>query len=406
MRVRFKDIEEAFQFASADGGHELEAYLCKQTGKIYYRFELDDDLDELPDDIDDDDKFLKIPDKRELDLGKPLALDFASEFLADDFDDVRQFFRKKGAYGRFKALLERRGALDRWYAFEAQAEESALRRWCKLNSIELAHEVNNVALEALIASIDEKKAQLDRLRPLNPHALDDLEYAQNLELTYTSNAIEGNRLTQVETSLVIEEGVAIGGKKLKDHLEAIDHYEAIRYVRDAARRLSSPLTEFDIRGLHALVVKRADPDIAGGYAKSDRYVSTDAGRHHFPSPAEFPALMGDFAAWLGQAPATPETAFAAHRRLLDIHPFDDGNGRTARLLMNLILIRGGYPPVAVRPEDRLAYLRGLQQAQVGQGDEAFRYLLYLRLDASVGECLRALQEALPQARSNRSPRAS
>jgi Fic family protein len=124
-------------------------------------------------------------------------------------------------------------------------------------------------------------------------------------------------------------------------------------------------------------------------------VNTDRGRHAFPSPAALPALMGDFAAWLRDAPTIPETAFAAHRRLVDIHPFNDGNGRTARLLMNLVLIRGGYPPASVRPEDRLAYLLALQEAQAGQSDEGFRRLLYVRLDSSLGEYLRALQETLP-----------
>jgi hypothetical protein len=94
----------------------------------------------LPDDIDDSEKFLQIPDKRELDLGKPLALDFAREFLPDDFDEVRQFFSRRGAYARFKELLDRRGALDQWYDFEAKAEERALRMWCELNSIELSDE--------------------------------------------------------------------------------------------------------------------------------------------------------------------------------------------------------------------------------------------------------------------------
>jgi Fic family protein len=255
-------------------------------------------------------------------------------------------------------------------------------------------------LETIIASIEEKKAQLDRLRPQAPHALNNLEHAQDLELTYTSNAIEGNTLTQIETNLVIEEGITVGGKKLKDHLEAIDHYDAIRYVREIAQH-ESPIKELDVRNLHALVVKRADPEIAGRYADSGRFVNTDTGRHHFPSPAEIPALMGDFSAWLGQAPATPETAFAAHRRLVDIHPFNDGNGRTARLLMNLILIRGGFPPISVRPEDRLAYLRGLQQAQAGQDDKEFRQLLYERLDSTLGESLSALAEALPQPDLNR-----
>ena len=94
-------------------------------------------------------------------------------------------------------------------------------------------------LELLIASIEQKKAQLDRMRPLPPDALKNLEHAYDLELTYTSNAIEGNTLTQIETNLVIEKGIAIGGKKLRDHIEAIDHYDAIRYVRAIARQESS-----------------------------------------------------------------------------------------------------------------------------------------------------------------------
>jgi Fic family protein len=104
--------------------------------------------------------------------------------------------------------------------------------------------------------------------------------------------------------------------------------------------------------------------------------------------------MGDFARWLASAPNTPDTAFTAHRRLVDIHPFNDGNGRTARLLMNLVLIRGGYLPVAVRPEDRLEYIQSLQQQQSGKGPESFNALLYRRLDATFGEYLSALQEGV------------
>ena len=100
------------------------------------------------------------------------------------------------------------------------------------------------------------------------------------------------------------------------------------------------------------------------------------------------------ARWLAAAPDTPETAFTAHRRLVEIHPFNDGNGRTARLLMNLVLIRGGYPPVAVRPVDRAAYTRALQDAQAGRGAVGFERLLYERLDATLGEYLEAAHEAL------------
>lgn len=249
-------------------------------------------------------------------------------------------------------------------------------------------------LEQLIASVADKKAELDRLRPRSFGALTNLEYAHNLELTYTSNAIEGNTLTQIETSLVIEQGITIGGKPLRDHLEAVDHFEALAYVRELAGR-KSRLSEHDVRSLHALVLRRSDPVLAGGYATANRYVNTDYGRHAFPTPAQVRPLMGDFSAWLQDAGASPETAFTAHRRLVDIHPFNDGNGRTARLLMNLLLIRGGYPPVAVRPEDRLRYLSALQDAQAGKGDEDFLRLLFERLDATLDEYLIALRQASP-----------
>jgi Fic family protein len=247
-------------------------------------------------------------------------------------------------------------------------------------------------MDELLISIAAKKERLDAHRPLSAQGLANLEHYYDIELTYTSNAIEGNTLSPVETTLVIEQGITIGGKPLKDHLEALDHYDAIRYVRELARQ-GGPLTESDVRDLHRLVTQRSFPEIAGRYADLPRYVRTETGRHSFPAPAEVPALMGDFAAWLVTAPDSPETAFTAHRRLVDIHPFNDGNGRTARLLMNLILIRAGYPPVAVRPEDRLDYVRSLQQTQAGQGSESFDALLYKRLDATLGEHLTALQEA-------------
>jgi Fic family protein len=248
-------------------------------------------------------------------------------------------------------------------------------------------------MEKLLQDIAARKAELDRLRPLAPGCLTNLDHSRDIELTYTSNAIEGNTLTAAETTLVIEQGITVAGKPLRDHLEAIDHYEAIRYVRELARR-GTMLTEMDVRGLHRLVVLRSHPEFAGSYADQGRFVLTDAGRRAFPSPVELPALMGDFAAWLRAAPDTPETAFAAHLRLVGIHPFNDGNGRTARLLMNLVLIRGGYPPVAVRPVDRPAYIGALQRHQDGEGGEDFDRLLYERLDAALGESVSAFEVAI------------
>ncbi len=242
----------------------------------------------------------------------------------------------------------------------------------------------------VITAIAVRKAELDRLRLRAPGGTRNFDHAQDLELTYTSNAIEGNTLNAAETTMVVEHGLTIGGKPLKDHLEAIDHFEAIRYVRDLAGQ-TAPFTETDVRSVHRLVMLRSAPDIAGRYADQGRYVVTNTGRHAFPSPAEVPALMGDFSQWLGGSPDSPASAFAAHRRLVEIHPFDDGNGRTARLLMNLVLIRGAYPPVAVRPADRPAYVAALQA-----GNEAFDHLLYERLDATLDEYLDAARQSVAQ----------
>jgi Fic family protein len=251
-------------------------------------------------------------------------------------------------------------------------------------------------MQALRNAIAEKRQALERLRPLAAHALRALDRLYDLELTWSSNAIEGNTLTAPETQLVIEKGITIGGKPLRDHLEALDHFDALRWVRAMAAQAGHALTEADLRDLHRLVVQRAQPDIAGRYADQGRFVLTESGRHAFPPPALLPGLMADFVAWLAAAPATPETAIAAHRGLVGIHPFNDGNGRTARLLMNLILLRAGYPPVAVRPQDRPAYVAALQRQQAGGDSEDFDRLMLTRLDATLGDYLDALRSAEPR----------
>jgi len=137
MAVSFSDLRLAFEFASSGGMGEKEAYLDRQSGKIYWHSESGDNDEELSDDIADE-KYISIPDKRELDLGKPLVLDFAREFLPVDYDEVRHIFNRRGAYRRYKDLLVRRGALERWYDFSNKSEERALREWCAENGIELS----------------------------------------------------------------------------------------------------------------------------------------------------------------------------------------------------------------------------------------------------------------------------
>jgi Uncharacterised protein family (UPF0158) len=139
MPVSLKDILEAFEFVSPDNAGEHQGFLCRQSGKIYWYAEYsDDELSELPDDIDDSEKYVQIPDKRELGLGRPLVLEFVRQTLPSETDKVRRIFSAKGAYARFKDLMDRKGALNQWYNFEAKAEEEALRMWCSLNSIELS----------------------------------------------------------------------------------------------------------------------------------------------------------------------------------------------------------------------------------------------------------------------------
>jgi hypothetical protein len=137
MPVSFSDLQLAFEFVSSGGMGENEAYLDRQSGKIYWHSEVGDNDEELPNDIDDE-KYISIPDKRELDLGKPLVLDFAREFLPDDYDEVRHIFSRRGAYRRYTELLVQRGALERWYDFSNKSEETALREWCAENGIELS----------------------------------------------------------------------------------------------------------------------------------------------------------------------------------------------------------------------------------------------------------------------------
>jgi Fic family protein len=242
-------------------------------------------------------------------------------------------------------------------------------------------------MQALIERIAANKAHLDRLRPLVADAIRALQRHYDVELTYTSNAIEGNTLTLRETAEVIEHGITVGGKSLREHLEAVDHYEALLWMRTLAAP-TEPVGEAVVCELHRRVVARSQPAIAGIYSRHPRRVAGTA--VVFPNPARIPDLMGDFGAWLGQAPAVPEAAFDAHFRLTAIHPFADGNGRTARLLMNLLLLRGGYPPVAVRPQDRAAYLDALERASLADDLRPFQTLMHERLDATLVELLAAL----------------
>ena len=137
VTVTYEEISSAFEFVASGAPMEHSAYISLDTGQIYWASELASLDEELPDDLDTSDRYLVVPHKTELDLGKNLALRFAAQELPDSYEQVASIFRRKGAYGRFKQLLEDNGVLENWYKFEAEASDKALREWCAANDIQI-----------------------------------------------------------------------------------------------------------------------------------------------------------------------------------------------------------------------------------------------------------------------------
>jgi Fic family protein len=228
------------------------------------------------------------------------------------------------------------------------------------------------------------REQLDNVRPLDMRALDDLNRHYDIHITYTSNALEGSALTHGETATVIEKGITVGGKTLKDHLAVVDHYDAMKWMRGVASS-NAMLSEMIIRELHRRIVMRSDPTIGGQYADVPRRAI--GSQTIYPNPGKIPSLMADLATKLQRSPPDVETALTAHLGLASIHPFRDGNGRVARLMMNLIYIRGGYPPVSIGPEIRVQYIEALEAHQTGQDESLYPVFMKAQLIATLKDYL-------------------
>lgn len=236
-----------------------------------------------------------------------------------------------------------------------------------------------------------KKQQLDRMRPLPSELVGNLDDWFRIELTFTSNAIEGNTLTRQETALVVEKGLTVGGKTLVEHLEATNHASALDWVKAQVSRNASTITEHDILRIHEIILKGIDDAHAGHYRSVPVRIS---GSHVvLPNPVKVPDLMEGFTAWLTGASDLHPVEFAAeaHYRLVTIHPFVDGNGRTGRLLMNLLLMIHGYPPAIIRKRDRLRYIRALEKAQLGGSQEDYHRLMSAAVNRSLDIYLKAVQ---------------
>jgi len=242
-------------------------------------------------------------------------------------------------------------------------------------------------------NIDAKKKKLDSLRPFPAALIKNLDEWFRIEHTYTSNALEGNTLTKSETALVVEKGITIGGKSMREHLEAINLASALDFMQSFITKKQSDISSKDLCDIHSLILKKIDDKHAGVFRKVPVKISqSDV---VLPDPIKVPDLMDEFISWLHSAKDHPVIVAAdAHFKFVTIHPFVDGNGRLARLLMNILLMQHGYPPVSIRPSERKSYIDGLEKGQTTGKLDDFYTVVYDAVLRSLDMYLDALAKTI------------
>jgi len=241
-----------------------------------------------------------------------------------------------------------------------------------------------------LKKIDELKAEIDKLGPLDSAQVKNIDEWYTVELTYTSNALEGNTLTRLETAQVIEKNISVEGKTINELIEARNHASALEYIRMLVKNKpkGQPVTLSDILDIHARLLARIDDANAGKLRTVP--VRIAGSTSVMPNPVKVPELMDDFIVWLNENHTHPaEKAIEAHYRLVTIHPFTDGNGRTARLLMNLILIREGYRPLIIPKESRHDYIASLENRQTKGEENDYIEFMLAKLSDSMEEYIKA-----------------
>lgn len=222
-------------------------------------------------------------------------------------------------------------------------------------------------IELLLNKIDGKKALIDSRRPLTDEQISRIKKVFDVDFTYNSNAIEGSTLTFSETKVILNEGLAIGGKKMSEHLEAINHKEAIDFIEEIS--IENKISEKTIKDLHYIILKGIDSKYAGVYRDKPVGVQKSDGTiHHFCEPLKIHQEMVLFVDSINKYIGNSIIKAAdTHLNFVSIHPFIDGNGRTARLLMNLILLNAGFPPAVIKMSNRADYILSIEKAQ-NEGD--------------------------------------
>ena len=233
-------------------------------------------------------------------------------------------------------------------------------------------------INVMLKEVDVQKEQLSALRPLPEEALKKIQDALDIEYTYESNRIEGNTLTLQETALVVNEGVTISGKSMREHLEAINHTEAISYIKDIAKQ-DIEISERTIKEIHALILHGIDRENAGRYRTVPVMISGST--HMPPQPYLVEKQMEDFILRFKQMEKEKVhpvlIAAYLHDELVRIHPFIDGNGRTSRLLMNLYLLRHGYVIITLKGSNdaKVSYYMALEKSHTEHLPEDFQKLV-------------------------------
>ena len=219
-------------------------------------------------------------------------------------------------------------------------------------------------LQPMLQRVNEKKQRLQHLRPIPTKALEKLRESMMLEWTYHSNAIEGNTITLHETRIILSDGITVGGKTLREHFETLNHHEAISRLEGMVKA-SYQLSASDIMTIHALVLQRIEKDFAGRYRNAGVRIS--GANFTPPNALKVDGLMEELIAWVNEKSNLPIIVKAAivHHRMAWIHPFFDGNGRTVRLMFNLLLMSAGYPPAIILQQDRKKYYDALNKANQG-----------------------------------------
>jgi len=235
-------------------------------------------------------------------------------------------------------------------------------------------------MEKLLSEINANKSKLEKLLK-NKNNKNEFFSWLKTELAYTSNAIEGNTLTRKETQLVIEENLTSSSKPLKNYIEAVNHAKAFNRIIEIIEN-SESISEKNILNLHKIILTGLDDTNAGFYR--DCRVRISGSDTILPNPLKVPQLMTDFYKWLQtNIDDEPLTAIKAHLKFVSIHPFVDGNGRIARLLMNMLLLKYGYAPIIIRPTDRKKYLSAIENFQTKGNEETYLKLMFRILNRSL-----------------------